>query len=234
MIEWLMILAGGLLGSSHCVGMCGGFALALGSTGRGFVRNLARQVVYSLGRVFTYATGGAVAGYCGWRLISALQLVVNIQAALSIGAGVLLIVQGLLAAGVLARLGRGSVRGPCLASGVFASLLRETRLRSVFLGGVVNGLLPCGLVYAYLALAASAGGPYRGGLTMGLFGLGTIPVLVLIGCGGQVLSLAVRRHVFRVAAWCVVLTGVISVARGAGALRMLGVDDAPGCPFCHG
>jgi sulfite exporter TauE/SafE len=233
-IEWLMILAGGLLGSSHCVGMCGGFALALGTRGRGFARGLARQVVYGLGRVFTYAVGGAAAGYGGWRLMSELRLVMNVQAVLSIGAGVLLITHGLAAAGALRWPGRPAARGPCLGAGLFASLLRETRLRSVFLGGVVNGLLPCGLVYAYLALAAGAGGPLRGGLTMALFGLGTMPLLALVGCGGQVLSVAARRHVFRVAAWCVVLTGVLSVARGAGALRMLGVDDGPACPMCHG
>jgi sulfite exporter TauE/SafE len=233
-IEWWLILAGGLLGSSHCVGMCGGFALALGSSGRGFVRSLARQIVYSLGRVFTYTVGGVAAGYGGWRLMSELQFLANVQALLSIAAGVLLIVQGLAAAGILRRLWGSSVRGPCLGSGLFASLLRETRLRSVFLGGMVNGLLPCGLVYAYLALAASAGGPLRGGLTMTLFGLGTLPILALVGCGGQVLSVAARRHIFHLAAWCVVLTGVLSVARGAGALRILGVDDGPACPLCHG
>jgi len=233
-IEWLMVFPGGLLGSSHCVGMCGGFALALGSNGRGFLRNLGRQTVYSLGRVFTYAVGGAAAGYGGWRLMSELRLLVNAQALLSILAGVLLIVQGFVAAGVLRWFSGFSARGPCLGANLFASLLRETRLRSVFLGGVVNGLLPCGLVYAYLALAASSGGPLQGGLTMTLFGLGTLPVLALVGCGGQVLSAAARRHVFRVAAWCVVLTGFLSVARGVGALRMIGMDDGPGGPMCPG
>jgi sulfite exporter TauE/SafE len=232
-IEWLMVLAGGLLGSSHCVGMCGGFALALGSHGRGLLHNLARQVVYGLGRVFTYAAGGAAAGYGGWRLTGELRRVVDVQGALAVAAGLLLIVQGLAAAGVLRRPAWLGGRGPCLGAGLFASLLRQTRLSSVFLGGVVNGLLPCGLVYAYLALAASSGGLLRGGLTMALFGLGTLPILALVGCGGQVVSLAARRHLFRFAAWCVVLTGVLSVARGVGALRMLGVEDEPACPMCQ-
>jgi sulfite exporter TauE/SafE len=232
MIEWPMILAGGLLGSSHCVGMCAGFALALGSHGRGFVRNLTRQLVYGLGRVFTYGVGGAAAGYGGWRLTGELSMVVDVQALLSVAAGLLLIAQGLAAAGELPGLPGFGSRGPCLAAGLFASLLRETRLRSVFLGGVVNGLLPCGLVYAYLALAASSGGLLRGGVTMAVFGLGTLPVLALVGCGGHVLSLATRRHVLRVAAWCVVLTGVLSVARGVGAFRMIGVEGGPPCPMC--
>jgi sulfite exporter TauE/SafE len=232
MLPWLMILAGGLLGSSHCAGMCGGFALALGSNRRGLLRNLARQVVYSLGRVFTYATAGAAASYGGWRLAGELRLLVNVQAVLCVAAGVLLIVQGLAGAGVLRRLPTLFRSRTCLGAGLFGSLLRETRLPSVFLGGVVNGLLPCGLVYAYLALAASSGGLMAGGLTMALFGLGTMPMLALVGCGGQLLGVAARRHVFRVAAWCVVLTGVLSLGRGIAALRMPGADGGPNCPMC--
>jgi sulfite exporter TauE/SafE len=226
-----MVLVGGLLGSAHCVGMCGGFALALGSGGHGFVRTLGRQTVYGLGRVFTYAVGGAAAGYGGARLSNSLTTLVNVQGVLSILAGLLLIVQGLSAAGVL-RLPQYTKSGPCLGPGFFASLLRETRLRSVFLGGVINGLLPCGLVYAYLALAASSGGVGRGGLTMILFGLGTLPVLALVGSGGRVLSLTTRRHVLTIAAWCVVVTGVISIGRGVEAMRDVQQPEAA-CPLCQ-
>jgi hypothetical protein len=231
-IEWVMVLAGGLLGSSHCIGMCGGFALALASNRHGLGRNLLRQVVYSLGRVFTYTVFGAAAGYAGWRLANELHLLVNVQAILCVAAGLLLVVQGLAAAGVLRRLPGFSGNGPCLGSTFFASLLGATRLHSVFLGGVVNGLLPCGLVYAYVALAASSGDLMRGGVTMTLFGLGTLPVMALVGCGGQVLSAAARQHVFRIAAWCVVLTGIVSVVRGLGFLPLFGGPAEPGCPMC--
>jgi hypothetical protein len=229
-IEWLMVFAGGLLGSSHCAGMCGGFALALGGNRDGLLANLGRQVVYSLGRVFTYTVFGAAAGYAGWRLTAELRLLVNAQAVLCVVAGALLIVQGLAAAGVL-RLPAFSA-GPCLGPGFFAALLGTTQLRSVFLGGVVNGLLPCGLVYAYVALAASAGDLLSGGVTMALFGLGTLPGMALVGCGGRVLSAASRRNVFRIAAWCVVLTGVLSVGRGLWSLRPAEGQGGPHCPMC--
>ena len=93
----------------------------------------------------------------------------------------------------------------------------------------MNGLLPCGLVYAYLALAAGSGGVWHGWATMALFGLGTVPTMVLVGCGGSALSGTWRFRLFRIAAWCVVLTGVISVARGLGFLVASAPAACPGC-----
>jgi sulfite exporter TauE/SafE len=232
MIDGLMIFTGGLLGSSHCIGMCGGFALALGVRRGRWLANAGRQTVYGLGRVFTYTTAGAAVGFCGGRLTSELQTVVNVQAVLSIAAGVLLAAQGLIAAGVWRWGVLRATSGPCLGPAFFGALLTATRLRSVFLGGMVNGLLPCGLVYAYLALAGSSGGLLSGGATMGLFGLGTLPVMVLVGCGGTVVSLTFRRQLFQVAAWCVVLTGVLAVLRGLGFLQMAGPLDDTVCPLC--
>jgi sulfite exporter TauE/SafE len=233
MIDWLMIFVGGLLGSSHCVGMCGAFVLTLGVGSSGLAVNLRRQVSYALGRVFTYAIGGAAAGYAGWRLAQASPTLVNVQAILCVVAGVLLVVQGLVFAGVLRwPAGVTKARG-CLGPGLFASLLRSTRARSAFLGGVVNGFLPCGLVYAYLTLAISLGSLWRGMAAMTVFGLGTIPALVLLGCGGTILSLTFRRHVLRVAAWCVVLTGVLSIGRGVGFFDSVPLLEAGFCPYCR-
>lgn len=233
MIGWLMIVGGGLLGSAHCVGMCGGFALALGTSGHSAGAQLRRQVTYGFGRVFTYAVFGVAAGYAGKRLTVEWQQVMNLQAGLSILAGLLLLLQGLQAAGILRwlRLGnRPSV--PCLAPGLFGALLQATRLQSVFLAGVVNGLLPCGLVYAFVALAASSGSLWRGAATMALFGLGTIPVMILVGMGGVVLSLALRQRILTLAAWCVMVMGVLSIVRGLGFAQIPDVLVGPGCPLC--
>jgi sulfite exporter TauE/SafE len=231
MIDALMLFVGGLLGSSHCVGMCGGFALALGAR-PGFTSNLWRQSVYGLGRVFTYSVFGAVAGYGGWRVGVPLRSLVNVQAVLCIAAGVLLIVQGLYAAGMFRQ--RLAARPGCLGPSLFAGLLGSTRAQSVFLAGMVNGLLPCGLVYAYLALAGTSGDLWRGAMTMACFGLGTMPVMTLIGCGGLALSLATRKRVLHLAAWCVVLTGVLTVGRGFGFLEGFGLLPGPACPHCRG
>ena len=68
MIELPLLFTAGILGSTHCLGMCGPFALAIGSQAPGWKSNLLRQLVYSAGRIFTYASLGAMAGFGGWRL----------------------------------------------------------------------------------------------------------------------------------------------------------------------
>jgi uncharacterized protein len=232
-IDWILIFIGGLLGSAHCVGMCGGFVLALGARGGGVYRNLGRQLVYSLGRVSVYGTAGAMAGFLGQRLIADLPALVRVQAILCLAAGLLLIYQGLLATGVLAGRWLGASKGPCIVPSLFGALLSATRLRSVFLAGAMNGLLPCGLVYAYLALAASAHDMLIGTAVMCLFGAGTMPVLAAVGCGSVFIGQALRMRVFQVAAWCVILTGILSVARGVNflcELTLTGPESA--CPFC--
>jgi len=232
LVEYLMIVVGGLLGSSHCVGMCGGFVLALGARSQSVAANIFRQVAYALGRVFTYSVGGLAAGYGGWRLVHGTETVVNLQAVLSIVAGILLVLQGLLATRVLVWPVRRAKAPACLAPQLFGSLLRANRLTSVFLGGIVNGLLPCGLVYAYLSLAAATGTMQGGGLVMALFGLGTLPVMVFVGASGSLLSANGRRHLLTFAAWCVVLTGVLCLLRGFQCLTDTSPDALPACPFC--
>lgn len=231
MIDGVLIFMGGFLGSSHCVGMCGAFALALGSKQARLGRSAGRQLVYCLGRVSTYASGGAMAGFAGARLAIQLPAFVRIQAILCIVAGALLIWQGLAAAGLLGRASVGGNRN-CLVPTFFSALLAATRLRSVFFAGAVNGLLPCGLVYAYLALAATSTTMWAGALVMTLFGLGTIPVLVAVGLGGTFVSHALRFRVLRVAAWFVILTGLISLVRGITFLQSVAPSVEQACPFC--
>ena len=230
MLEALMIFAGGLLGSAHCIGMCGGFVLTLGSAQRTWTANLGRQLIYATGRIGTYALAGAVVGYGGWRLGHDMSALVNVQAILAIGAGVLLVVEGIFSTGLLRRPWSGAKM--CPGAGALAGLLRAPHAGSVFAAGVFNGLLPCGLVYAYLALAASAGSVGRGAGVMLLVGLGTVPLLALTGLGGALLNLAQRRRLFQAAAWCMILTGALSLARGWQFLHLTS-DATPACIFCE-
>lgn len=232
MIELPLVFVGGLLGSSHCIGMCGPLALVLGSNRQRPLANLGRQLVFSTGRIFTYAVLGAAAGFAGLWLRSQPSMLVNIQAALAILAGLVLIALGLTTAGWLpwGRLKVGV--SSCFAATWLKTFLTAPDLTSVFLAGVFTGFIPCGLVYAFLAVAASTGSLWFGAATMAAFGLGTVPLMTLTGCGGSLLSLVTRTRVLRVAALCVVATGLVSLARGAGYLDLLG-PTAAGCLMCQ-
>jgi sulfite exporter TauE/SafE len=234
MTELPLILLGGLLGSSHCIGMCGPLALALGAQQSQLSINLRRQIVFSVGRIFTYGFLGALAGFGGWWLADQPQSLVNVQATLSIAAGVALLLLGLTTAGALPQLkGRWLQAAPCTAAASLKSLLLSTGLASALIAGVFTGFIPCGLVYAFLVYAAASGDLVHGWVTMVAFGLGTVPLMVLAGCGGTLLSISTRAQVLRVAAWCIVATGLISIARGAGYIQVVADSLPPGCPFCE-
>jgi sulfite exporter TauE/SafE len=235
MVEFPVAFMSGLLGSAHCVGMCGGFALLLGLNTRSPGQNLLAQGVYSSGRLFTYMVLGTAAGFAGGRLAGSTLLVVNASAILSIVAGLVLIQQGLLAAGI--RLwGWGSSSGAgggCLAVPVLRHFLTSSRTFNRFLAGVLTGLLPCGLLYATLALAAATRQPLAGAAMLGLFGVGTTPLMLLTGAGGNLLSVSLRQRLLYGAAWCVVLTGAWTVIRGSYALQFSPAPAAAVCPFCE-
>jgi sulfite exporter TauE/SafE len=230
MIEWPLLVLSGLLGSAHCLGMCGPFAVAVGSTAPGWRANLWRQACYSAGRIFTYAALGAAAAFLGLRLAVTLAAWVNVPAILAIAAGILLAVQGLLAAGVLPQRAVAAAAA-CPGAAGFRALLMARGATEIFVAGLFTGLLPCGLLYGMLALAASTHHVFQGLATMVAFGAGTVPAMVAAGLGGGILGLAARRRLHALAAWCLVLTGVVSLARGAGFLAWPGQLPA-GCLIC--
>ncbi len=232
MIEFPLILVAGVLGSSHCIGMCGPFALAIGAAAPDWKRNVVRQLTYGFGRIFTYTFLGATAGFGGMALTNRFSAWTKLPAILSILAGLFLLYQGLLSAGVLPRRAVNSTSG-CLSASFFASFIRDPRRRYVFLAGLMTGFLPCGLVYAFLAMAASSGSMARGLLTMMLFGLGTMPVMVATGCGSVVFGWHSLARLMRIAAWAVVVAGCICVARGIGFLPLPGWGGEPACPLCQ-
>ena len=149
----------GAAGSPHCVGMCGGFAVATGTSVGG-------SVAWSLGRLTTYAILGGIAGSVG-ALVPGPGWVGT-----ALAAAMLVWFAGRLAGVVQV----DTARLPFFSK-VGGRLLRRTGLGARFAFGAVNGLLPCGLVYAALAFPVAAGDPVSGALAMVAFGLGTVPAL---------------------------------------------------------
>jgi sulfite exporter TauE/SafE len=240
MSELALIALGGVLGSTHCLGMCGAFALSVGLGARGPAANLARQLVYSAGRIFTYAFLGAAAGFAGFWLAHISNQLIHAQAILSILAGMLLMVQGCHGLGVIpGRLGRplpgqSGAGATCLAGSFVRPFLASPRGYHVFIAGMLNGLLPCGLVYGYLALASSSASLPYGVIAMACFGAGTVPLMVLTGLSASTLTLAARRGLFRVAGVCVLVTGLGAVVRGVEFYHSGDGSVCPGCDHTHG
>ncbi len=235
--ELPLIFVSGVLGSAHCIGMCGAISatMNLGTTG---VRSaLNRQMLWSIGRTFTYAFLGMVAGFAGGRLsesefLTSQTSVVSIQAGFAILAGLLLVFQGMLAAGWLTRKIKGSQAG-CLTASIFGKFLRGGSKTGVFVAGILTGFLPCGLVYSFLALAAASASVWKGPLLMLAFGLGTVPVMLLTGAGLTMASLKLRQRLMKVAAVCVIVTGALTVGRGiAFAANSTSETPEEACPFC--
>lgn len=234
--ELPLVFVSGVLGSAHCIGMCGAISamMNLGTTG---VRGaLERQMLWSVGRTFTYAFLGMVAGYAGLRFtnsefLSSRTSIVGIQAAFAILAGILLVIQGMLAAGWFRKSVKG---GSCLTATIFGKFLRGGSRTGVFVAGIATGFLPCGLVYSFLALAAASSSVWKGPLLMTAFGLGTIPVMLVTGAGLTLASLQFRQRLMKAAAICVLITGLLTVGRGiAFAANASAESPEEACPFCE-
>lgn len=187
----------GLLGTGHCLGMCGPLVLALPGRGRALLRHLA----YHLGRIATYTAIGALLAALGAGLRGAaaggadpLGSVARLQVVLSILAATVLLVLGLARLGILREPGFLSLANPGRVPGFRALQARATgsgALPAVFALGLLLGLLPCGLSYAAFARVLTAEGPAQGALLVAAFGLGTLPGLLLLGTSGAAIA---QRH----------------------------------------
>lgn len=184
----------GLLGSAHCLGMCGGIvgALALrlpqavqGST----TRLLPYALCYNLGRIASYACAGALAGLIGAQLLHGLAAA-QAELAGRVLSSVFLIALGLYIAGwtrLLAPLERAGAWFWRWIEPLGRRLLPVSSPGQALALGVVWGWLPCGLVYGALALALTAGGILQGAALMAAFGLGTLPMLLTMGAAAGLL-----------------------------------------------
>jgi sulfite exporter TauE/SafE len=185
MAETALVFLAGLAGSMHCLGMCGGFACALGADPRGGGATLRRHLLYNLGRITTYCFIGAVIGQLGLMLVghggegTPASLV---QRALALVAGLLMAVVGLQFLGVLGRLPLPRLESMAARlGGALATILHAPGAGAPLALGVANGFLPCPLVYAFAAQAAASGGALAGLSTMAAFGLGTLPMMLAAG-----------------------------------------------------
>jgi sulfite exporter TauE/SafE len=212
-----LAFAGGLAGSLHCLGMCGGLAALLGG-GTGSGPPWLRLGLYNVARVNTYAALGAVAGALGTAVVAWVPLGVASRA-LAIVGGLAIVAVGLQWLGVLASRGEWLVAHIQREIAVHARGLLETRSRWTPVAfGTANAFLPCHLVYAFVAMAAATGSVGRGALTMLAFGLGTVPAMMLAGSATTLLRGRAAAPFMRVAGAFVLAVGIVTIARAFGPL----------------
>ncbi len=206
----------GLMGSAHCVGMCGGLSglFAAHTAARSTRHSMGRALTYNAGRLLSYTLlGAAVAGLGGGLVAEAPALAMPMR----IAAGVLVILMGLqIAFGIqlLSAVERlGGRLWTFIAPLANRLLPLDTAGKSLGLG-LLWGLLPCGLVYSMLAVALAGGDPLNGALAMFAFGIGTTPAMLRTGLSAYRLSNFMRNR--RVAAGgLLVAIGMLTLAMPA-------------------
>ncbi|HLO62398.1 MAG TPA: sulfite exporter TauE/SafE family protein [Azonexus sp.] len=201
---FLALFLVGLLGGTHCVGMCGGIVGAMSMGGRaGWGMHLA----YNSGRILSYTVAGAIAGALGAASLG-LEGQVPARMALYFIANLMLVALGLYLLGITRALAFTERTGQMLWRHLQPLTRRLLPVRSVgqaFPLGLLWGWLPCGLVYSALATALASGSAGRGAATMLAFGLGTLPNLLLAGLLLARLNEFVRHPVVRTVSGLLVL-----------------------------
>lgn len=214
---YLSALISGLVGSAHCMGMCGGVAsaLALGVERKGAVSRFAVLFSYNIGRISTYFFLGILAGTLGLGITGAFS---PNQATLMLRviAGAMMIAMGLYVAGWWFGIQKIEKAGGLLWSKIqpFTSKLMPVKNPTqALLLGLLWGFLPCGLVYSAMTLAVTAGDWQGGATVMFAFGLGTLPSMLAAGVfANAVKSLLQKRVVKQVAALTLIGFGVWTIA----------------------
>jgi uncharacterized protein len=211
--ELLALALLGLAGTGHCVGMCGGFALAIGQGTDGTGSLALRHLSYQAGKTLTYmslaallAAGLGIVGRAGWLTSG--------QAILAVTAGVFMILYGLMqvveirAAGWWRR-----VVEPLPGCRAFAAVAGSRGLLPAFATGWLNGFLPCGLLMAVLFQVASQGSVLGAAVGAGVFGAATFPGLFLFGLLARAWKPSWRRVLVRVTGLVLIMFGIFTILR---------------------
>ncbi len=200
----------GLAGSLHCVGMCGPIAMALPLQGRASREKLSGGLLYNAGRITTYSSFGMLAGWVGgglkwfgWQ--QRISLVMGITILLFMIIPVIFPVNR-VQAHIIARM--SNIRQ------ALAKVLFKGTPGAMYASGLLNGLLPCGLVYMAMAGSTISGSPLQGAAFMALFGLGTAPVMLSTVWMGAILHRQMRQKLQKMYPALLITMSILLIIRG--------------------
>lgn len=198
----------GLAGSLHCFGMCGPIAFAIQVDRKNKAKMFLQNLLYQLGRISVYSLMGIFFGTISYGFSLA-----GLQRSLSILLGIIMILSVFLSKKKLKFL---NFYFPFLSSlrTRLGRFLKKKDFFSLFITGVLNGLLPCGLVYAAIGGSLATGSVISGGFFMFFFGLGTIPLMFLTVMLGNFVGIYLKNKILRIIPFVVFFIGSLLIIRG--------------------
>jgi len=224
----------GLVSSLHCIGMCGPIAMMLPVDRTNQARRVLQVMAYHLGRITAYGSLGLVFGVVGKGLYLA-----GMQQWLSIAAGLVIIAIAMIPERIFARynFSKPVYRVISTIKSSLGSQFRKRGYKALFTTGLLNGFLPCGLVYAALFGAIAMQDITLGGLYMILYGAGTIPLMSIVVFASGFLKNNARTTIARIVPYAAVMVGMLFVVRGLGlgipyvspSTMNLFITEAPQC-----
>lgn len=214
MMDLTLISAGlmlGVLGSMHCIGMCGPIALAIPHKGTTTFSIFSEAFIYNLGRVFTYSTMGLILGLVG----SSFKLA-GVQEQLSLIVGLIILLGVIIPKKYYSRL-NDTKKISFFVSKIklkFQKLLKSKSLISLLFIGILNGMLPCGLVYIALAGSFASGNALTSTMYMAAFGFGTLPVMATIFISKNLFTNNIRQKINKLIPYGIALVALLMILRG--------------------
>ncbi|WP_339894009.1 sulfite exporter TauE/SafE family protein [uncultured Algibacter sp.] len=203
----------GLLGSFHCVGMCGPIAFMLPVDRSNTIKKITQIAVYHFGRLLAYSIIGLIFGLIGKSLY-----IFGFQQQLSIIIGVLMILVVLIPQQTFNKynFSKPIYRLISKVKTALGSAMKKKTMDTFLTIGFLNGFLPCGLVYMALFAAIAGGNAINGSLYMAVFGLGTIPLMTTAIYFSQFLKGKARQRIQKAIPVFVILIGALFILRGLG------------------
>lgn len=202
----------GMLGSFHCVGMCGPLALSLPLSNDGFFSKFSGALLYNAGRVVTYSVFGLIFGLIGKSFA-----LFGFQQLLSIILGVLILFFIILPRKFrLFKPNNAAIRFFEKLRESLGKLFTQKNNSSLFSIGLLNGLLPCGLVYMAVAGSVATADVLSSVLFMAFFGLGTVPVMWSIAFFGNYIGVSIRQKIRKAYPYMMALMACMLILRGMG------------------
>jgi uncharacterized protein len=203
----------GVLGSFHCIGMCGPLALALPLKTNSLFSKFTGALLYNSGRIVTYSLFGLIAGSIGHSFS-----LFGIQQWLSVTVGIVILLFIVLPKLFPSVFEHTNIAGTFFEKlrQAFGKLFFKKSNSTLFSIGFLNGLLPCGLVYLAIAGATATGSVTDAVLFMAAFGAGTLPVMWSIAFWGNFICLNARLHIRKMYPYMMMLVACVLILRGMG------------------